>query len=79
MTRIDIQRLEPNDASGAARWDAFVQSCPQASFFHRAGWQRIIKQVFRHDTYYFQAQVDGRIEGCCRWRTSAACSSATRW
>ena len=63
MTRIDIQRLEANDASGAARWDAFVQSCPQASFFHRAGWQRIIKQVFRHDTYYFQAQVDGRIEG----------------
>ncbi len=63
MPAIEIHRLEASDASGAARWDAFVHACPQASFFHRAGWQKILKQVFRHDTYYLHAQVDGRTEG----------------
>ena len=63
MSAIEIQRLEVRDANSVARWDAFVNGCPQASFFHRAGWQKILKQVFRHDTYYLYAQVDGRIEG----------------
>jgi FemAB-related protein (PEP-CTERM system-associated) len=63
MPDIEIQRLAARDASGAARWDAFVQECPQATFFHRCGWQRILQQVFRHETYYFYAQRDGRIQG----------------
>jgi FemAB-related protein (PEP-CTERM system-associated) len=63
MSAVEIQRLEASDASGAARWDAFVNACPQASFFHRAGWQKILKQVFRHDTHYLHAQVDGCIAG----------------
>lgn len=60
---MDIQRLEPGDAAAAARWDAFVFDCPQASFFHRAGWQKILRQTFRHPTHYLYAQADGRIEG----------------
>ncbi len=36
---------------------------PQATFFHRAGWQRVLRRVFRHDTYFLYAEVDGRIEG----------------
>jgi FemAB-related protein (PEP-CTERM system-associated) len=60
---MNIQRLDPTDAAAAARWDAFVLGCPQATFFHRAGWQKILQQVFRHDTYYLLADVDGRIEG----------------
>ena len=63
MAAIDIQRLDPQDAACAARWDAFVYGCPEATFFHRAGWQKILRQVFRHDTHYLFAQVDGRIEG----------------
>jgi len=60
---MDIARLDPSDAAGNARWDAFVFGCAQATFFHRAGWQNILRQVFRHDTQYLYAQRNGRIEG----------------
>jgi len=40
-----------------------VGCLPQATFFHRAGWQRVLRRVFRHDTYFLYAEVDGRIEG----------------
>jgi FemAB-related protein (PEP-CTERM system-associated) len=63
MPAMDIQRLDPHDAATAARWDDFVVGCPSATFFHRAGWQTILRQVFKHDTHYLYAQVDGRIEG----------------
>lgn len=58
-----VERLQVQDAAGAAAWDAFVLACPQATFFHRAGWQRLMREVFRHDTYYLQAKTDGRITG----------------
>lgn len=45
------------------RWDAFVMSCPTATFFHRAGWQNILRDVFRHTTYYLYAEVEGQIQG----------------
>jgi FemAB-related protein (PEP-CTERM system-associated) len=38
-------------------------ACPQATFFHRAGWQNIIAKVFRHDTYFLYAERNGAIEG----------------
>ena len=38
-------------------------ACPTASFFHRAGWQRIMGEVFRHKTYFLYAQSQGRIQG----------------
>jgi FemAB-related protein (PEP-CTERM system-associated) len=63
MASMQIRRLDARDAAEAARWDAFVQSCPQATFFHRAGWQKILNQVFRHDTYYLFAEVDGQLQG----------------
>ena len=34
---------------------------PKATFFHRAGWQRVIEGVFRHRTHYLMAKTDGRI------------------
>ena len=55
-----IKLMQPQDAE---RWDEFVQRCPQASFFHRAGWQKVIEQAFGHNTYFYYAEVDGRIEG----------------
>ena len=60
---MDIDRLDPSDAAANARWDAFVFGCGEATFFHRAGWQKILRKVFRHDTHYLLAQCDGRIEG----------------
>ena len=38
-------------------------ACPTASFFHRAGWQRIMGEVFRHKTHFLYAQSQGRIQG----------------
>jgi FemAB-related protein (PEP-CTERM system-associated) len=60
---MDIRRLDPADAADNARWDAFVFGCEQATFFHRAGWQKILRRVFRHDTQFLFAEVEGRIEG----------------
>ena len=58
-----VKRLDSKDQAAAARWDAFVQVCPQATFFHRAGWQRMVGEVFGHDTYFLYAEKDGVIQG----------------
>lgn len=58
-----IKRLSPSDAEGAKRWDEFVFACPEATFFHRAAWQNIIKDVFHHPTYFFYAEEAGEVIG----------------
>jgi len=58
-----IERLTPGDARSAALWDDFVLACPQATFFHRAAWQDILREVFRHDTHFLLATDGGRITG----------------
>jgi len=47
----------------AARWDAFVFACPEATFFHRAGWKEVIERAFGHRTHYLLAQRDGAVVG----------------
>jgi len=58
-----IKRLSAKGDIHAKAWDEFVLACPTATFFHRAGWQRILQEIFRHDTYFLYAETDGRIEG----------------
>ena len=60
---LTIHRLAAGDVDAAERWNRFVQACPKATFFHRAEWQPILKQVFRHDAHFLWAEADGRIEG----------------
>jgi len=60
---MNIKLLDPSDQGGAKRWDEFVFACPEATFFHRAAWQGIIKDVFRHSTYFFYAEEEGEIQG----------------
>ena len=60
---IQIQRLSAQDSAAAARWDTFVMACPQATFFHRAGWQTVLSQVYRHACFFLYAERDGQIEG----------------
>lgn len=55
-----VRRLE---AADAGRWDRFVLNCAQATFFHRAGWQQIIRGAFGHDTHFLYAEADGEIRG----------------
>lgn len=63
LTPLRIKELSAGDAATAARWDAFVDACPEATFFHRAGWQRIVGEVFRHPTHFLYAERAGVIEG----------------
>jgi len=60
---ITIKQLAPSDQEGAKRWDKFVFSCPDASFFHRSDWQGIIRDVFKHSTHFFYAESAGEIQG----------------
>ena len=60
---LSVHQLQASDRETARRWDEFVLACPQATFFHRAGWQRILREVYRHDAYYLYAEQHGRIQG----------------
>lgn len=60
---MQIRQLNPSDKEGAVRWDAFVSACPEATFFHRAAWQGIIREVFRHPTWYLYAEKNDEIVG----------------
>ena len=60
---LTVKRLDNGDRAGQVRWDEFVFACPSATFFHRAGWQRIMHDIFRHQTYYLYAERAGIIEG----------------
>jgi FemAB-related protein (PEP-CTERM system-associated) len=60
---ITIKQLAPSDREGAQRWDDFIFACPEATFFHRAAWQGIITDVFRHPTYFLYAEFEGQIQG----------------
>ena len=46
-----------------AEWDKFVAGCGEATFFHRAGWQRVIAESFGHQTHYLYAERNGEISG----------------
>ena len=56
---IRASRLESGDE---ARWDAFVASCPDATFFHRAGWKRVMEEVFGHEAFFLMAESEQGIE-----------------
>ncbi|MCP5366087.1 MAG: FemAB family PEP-CTERM system-associated protein [Hyphomicrobiales bacterium] len=55
--------VRPLDAAGRDRWDAFVQACPEATFFHRAGWHRVIEDSFGQKCHFLAAERDGEIRG----------------
>ena len=58
-----IERLDRFDVSGTQQWDRFVMACPDATFFHRAGWQNVLKDVFRHETWFLMARGEDGVEG----------------
>jgi FemAB-related protein (PEP-CTERM system-associated) len=57
---VTVERL---DRESTSRWDSFVQSCPDATFFHRAGWKYVIETSFGHRCYFLYAQRAGAICG----------------
>lgn len=58
-----VHRLDSGNPAQVARWEAFVEQCPDATFFHRAGWQTVIRDVFRHETHFLFAEQGGNILG----------------
>jgi FemAB-related protein (PEP-CTERM system-associated) len=62
-TPAPLVQLLGSGADEHARWDAFVARSPGATFFHRAGWQRVIEQAFGHQTWFFYVEQDGEITG----------------
>jgi FemAB-related protein (PEP-CTERM system-associated) len=54
-------RLLASDA--VAAWDRFVEACPEATFFHRAGWKRVVEESFGHDAPFLYAIAEGAIRG----------------
>lgn len=47
-----------------AQWDSYVDAHPDATFFHRAGWYRVILQSFGHQPYYLGAfTADNQLKG----------------
>ena len=60
---LQVHSLDSSQPAQLRRWDEFVHSSPSATFFHRAGWQDVIRRVFRHDTHFLYAEQDGEIRG----------------
>ena len=56
-------RVVPLNSADAAAWDHFVESAPNATFFHRAGWKEVIQRSFGHRCYFLQAKCEGRTTG----------------
>lgn len=55
--------VRPLDDARAKAWDAWVDAHPEATFFHRAGWKRVIEASFRHRCHFLLAEADGAIRG----------------
>jgi FemAB-related protein (PEP-CTERM system-associated) len=55
--------VRPFASTDAARWEAFVNQCSEATFFHRVEWREIIADVFRHRPHYLLAERGGRVVG----------------
>jgi FemAB-related protein (PEP-CTERM system-associated) len=60
LAPLEIERLARD---GFGRWDAFVDSLPEATFFHRAGWMAVLERAFSLRTHFLLAQAGGVIEG----------------
>lgn len=62
MPQAPIRVRKATDAD-AQHWDAFVESCDDATFFHRFGWARVNQRTFGHRPHYLLAERDGAIVG----------------
>lgn len=59
----DPIQISSLDVGGDARWDSFVGSHPEATFFHLSRWKQVIEDSFGHRCHYLFAERDGAIAG----------------
>jgi len=55
--------VRPMENRDLARWDGFVQSHQEATFFHRSGWHGIFRDIFRLEPRYLLAERGSEIVG----------------
>jgi FemAB-related protein (PEP-CTERM system-associated) len=55
--------VRPYADADKARWDGFVERCPEATFCHRAGWARVIAEGLGHRCHYLIAERGGEVAG----------------
>jgi FemAB-related protein (PEP-CTERM system-associated) len=55
--------VRPLESASEPAWDRFVEAMPTGTFFHRAGWAKVIETAFRHATHYAFTERDGAITG----------------
>ncbi len=63
MQASDDYRVRELDAARVAAWDEYVTVNPNATFFHLAGWKRIIEDTLKHRTHYLYCEKGGEIAG----------------
>lgn len=51
------------DVSNYSRWDSFVETTADATFFHQSGWKEVVEKAFGHKTYYLYVENNGKISG----------------
>jgi FemAB-related protein (PEP-CTERM system-associated) len=56
-------RVRPFAPGDESRWEAFVERCAAATFFHRIGWRDILENVFHHRCHYLIAERGGAVCG----------------
>lgn len=59
-SKFELKTLS-SDAQEMARWDKFVESCSKGTFFHLAGWKKVIEFVYNHSCHFIYAENDGEI------------------
>jgi FemAB-related protein (PEP-CTERM system-associated) len=57
---VEACRFAPGD--GIA-WDEYVTRCPQAGFYHRSGWARVIERSYGHPPAYLWAREGSTVRG----------------
>ncbi|MBS7812047.1 FemAB family XrtA/PEP-CTERM system-associated protein [Roseococcus pinisoli] len=61
---VRVLPLDDHSVAGTEdAWESFVRATPEATFFHRPAWRRVIEQAFGHATHYAFAEQDGAITG----------------
>jgi FemAB-related protein (PEP-CTERM system-associated) len=60
---VDVRTIDPDSGRDSEAWDAFVAARAEATFFHRAGWQRVIQTATGHACPYLLAETGGEPVG----------------
>lgn len=58
VAKLEIKQLAGSDY---ARWDNYVRNDPNGTFYHLAGWKRLIESELRHTAYYLYGERAGEI------------------